>query len=898
MNEKNIIKSIGFTVAILFALSVLPIALILGNKKQSQENIVKVYATDFVDTVMPNRQLQFNAIINDVPATNAQFYLSDTKNATIDQDTGLLTVNADAIVGEQLSVFATLSNYQYQQKLITIVGIPLQSVKLSAPEIKQYNGDFEVDFGTNVTFDLQLDPIDASVSSVELQFLQGEQFVVRVSDFVIAFKESAINQTFKVKAVINGQIESNLIEFAVINDITVSLPYDRTQVLPGEQVKLSAKLANTILSDAEFFVKNYQNAKFVGDILIIDKGAKIGDQFEVYATKGDNAYRTLKLTVVKDMQYYFSLQTDTLDINDPQRKDLGVMLLDGDGYYVPKSDISVTIVEGQENLLLDSAGNFIPLGHGLAKVRIAYATFVTQVDVHVLVPPQSIVLSSQLQSWQQKAKTQFGWGHDFDLPFDFSFVNIPGTRPHLDFAVTVENGQSQVGEYDASNKKIIFDKNAKGRTIINVSSNTGSVLEATAKFELDLNLGNNVYDYQNFKSALEDETIDTVNLLSNLELSIAKSDDQTMLKQYLENRIFVRNQSKIINGNGYKLDFSKMSYMTPKSSGYGLINDADNNTFWYSALIVFDGGKEVTQLSLDGTGNGNTYQGPFIGDVVINDFEIYGNVGYINKTTNLPHQPTDKAEDGGLIEVSGSQNEGVFNGTYISSIVANFLSSFAMNNVKITNSGHAAVLRFINDATIDNSWFEDNFASDFRIKGTIFNLKDNYFGVSGGHSVYFERGGSKWWSPGTSFDGSEPNIQTITLLGGNMFANIHAETWHTSRLASGNPINTMMPKLVEVAVPNTVENYLQVREQVMENISYNDNSNKLNEFNLVFFSTFDEKPHLAFTTFNFDLPSNTLNSLVTGTNIKDKYLFYSRVMDLIALYSGVEGYLINSKFVA
>ncbi|MCL2861350.1 MAG: InlB B-repeat-containing protein [Firmicutes bacterium] len=569
--------------------------------------------------------------------------------------------------------------------------------------------------------------------------------------------------------------------------------------------------------------------------------------------------------------------------------------------------IERSIVYGNEFLSVDALGNFTPLGHGIAHVRLSAGGFDQEFPVHVIVPPSLITLPDWLEG-RDNLHGGFAFGRSDDMNFDVNLSRPNFTSVATNINVSVTTNDIPSGTFNQTTREIEFAQNASGTTTVTVTSNSGSAVETTMTFEFELNDGVNVDGWDEFRHTFEARNIYgtnqyvTINLINNVILnSFTQIEHQFSRPRtgyagfIYDNTTLISIGNRNINGNGFEICYRYLPHL--RAGG--------NSSSWGSWGYIVGGlqGERRPLEHLMGFRCINNSSAI----VNINDLDIRGNSGFYSSGhfASLPDDrnaipvwvpaitPTQQNPNPtNTFATQGGQHG--FAGSYVS--VFEIGRRFAGTRPRIFNLTGSTVSGVNRVARVDSVYqlnfrhnrFYDNFSNHFRFIRSLVNFENNHFGVAGGFIFEYEvtgSGGDENLSPGRP--------QTFNFNGGNIFNNIHGPTPFL------NAIHSSFASGLDQAI-NALTTNPTGRTTIRYNIEFGTGI-----FNFAFIQVADGvSPPTDHTVWNFgNYTWANMSTLVAAANqgnhnTTHKFLMMSRNVGLFGMGPRLTQFVMNAHFVA
>ena len=198
------------------------------------------------EEVYPGESVQFTTeFIGDQVDVKVNYEIkAGSDYATINED-GLLTINEDAVAGNEVKVISKTSDKTSNVCSVKIVK-KLESIVISAE-------NNQIVVGNSVVIKTTLNPADAKAEEVKYEVIEGQDACSMVNNLLVVNQNAAVDSIIKVKAV-SGSVESNVLEFKVISGksekLFISLSNNELTVdkFGGSQVLLKASIYDAELN--------------------------------------------------------------------------------------------------------------------------------------------------------------------------------------------------------------------------------------------------------------------------------------------------------------------------------------------------------------------------------------------------------------------------------------------------------------------------------------------------------------------------------------------------------------------------------------------------------------------------------------------------------------------------
>lgn len=537
-------------------------------------------------------------------ATNTVVWTVTGDNAPYAKvENGYLVIDKGAIAGKSITL--TASSGDVSDSKTFQIGIALDKLEIALVGSANVDPD-----GTRV---ILVTPTPANASDTEIEWIEvenGEYFDIVNHTLVIA-SDAKIGAVIKFRAKI-ADVLSDVISVTVGTPIqSITLNYiGASAIVKGntagisvtlDPAKASKELLEWVVLDKDGNVSTV--ARVVDGTLVIDASAPTGEKLYVKAiyegidgeVSSDPLEFTVKATPEEEaaLKYYFKL-TDvlTFDTKGGKAPIQLVTLKDGNGKEVTDIALQYSILSGAQYLALDEEGGltckFIGLGHGTAtvEVRVPGTDFAETFDVNVIVPPDSVKLPEVFLE-RPTIEYQFSLidhasGNPEILPFRPT-VNAQNALACKDYTVEFYNATTgasgdAVGTYDYDGGTLTFKQ--QGKVTVTVSSASGSKTEAKTQYTFRINDGYNVSTYEEMQKLINTSAKESggyngeqINIVVtekpgdgygyDLVPAVAfKPASEQTVSAVTHIRMQALNCSLYINGNGHKIDASKVRVYT------------------------------------------------------------------------------------------------------------------------------------------------------------------------------------------------------------------------------------------------------------------------------------------------------------------------------------------------
>lgn len=453
-----------------------------------------------------------------------------------------------------------------------------------------------------IQFSTEVSP--SSDKEVEYYIVSGSDLATIDSKTgLLTIKETATNGgTVIVRSKIDG-FESNRVSVSVLIKVeSITISSQVNSLLAGNSTPINVEINPNNASNQNIswtFVEGEENAYFVSDVLFIKTGVASGSEITVKAVIDGISSNELTFTVEKTQEeinsekLYISLNSEnlTVDKNGVTSPKLIAYLYDGNLEEVTNKDVLFEIENGEEFVSLSQVGNecsFTVLGHGSATVKVSIqGTDVSQTaTINAVLPPTALKLHDVFTQ-------RSGYNYNFSKVDDLYFPITPlGTNVCDEYVVTFKDSNNKTGDevatYDYENGLISFK--STGLVTVNVTSTSGSRLEATNSYTFNINEGINVYTFEQLKSTIEygsgykGEIVNIVvlekpnsvvydygyDLVPAIALVAPEDQDPYDLWLHQTGSILVKDSSLHLNGNNHGIDASKVRVLSESElSSYG-----------------------------------------------------------------------------------------------------------------------------------------------------------------------------------------------------------------------------------------------------------------------------------------------------------------------------------------
>lgn len=245
-------KNIKYLCSIV-AICMLTLCFTACGKDPSIELFVSGSDEEKVYEVAPGDTLQFDVNVENLDEDTVTYLVTDG-HATITQ-TGLLTVNEDAIVKSTISVLAESGDVKSNKITLNVIDL-----KPTTIDLVTVGNRTKIAKGGNVVFDVEFNPAYSTIKDYTLSIIQGGDFAeldATTKTLTIkntAVEEDIVGETIKVKATLN-------------KDTTITDEFEVTVVAAGSVHSITAenKTVNTSTSATQYVTVSAYNE--AGDML-------------------------------------------------------------------------------------------------------------------------------------------------------------------------------------------------------------------------------------------------------------------------------------------------------------------------------------------------------------------------------------------------------------------------------------------------------------------------------------------------------------------------------------------------------------------------------------------------------------------------------------------------------
>lgn len=259
-------KNIKYLCSII-AICMLSLCLTACGKNPSIELFVSGSDEEKVYEVAPGDTMQFDVKVENLDEETVTYLVTDG-HATITQ-TGLLTVDEDAIVKSTITVLAKSGDVKSNAITLNVIDLKPTSINLVTESNKT-----KIAKGGNIVFDVEYNPDYSTIKDYTLSITQGGEFAeLDTTTRTLTIKDSAVEEdivgeTIKVKATLN-------------KDTTISDEFEIAVVEAGSVYSITAenKTVNVSTSATQYVTVSAYN----------EAGDKLSDvQDYTYATNNSN----------------------------------------------------------------------------------------------------------------------------------------------------------------------------------------------------------------------------------------------------------------------------------------------------------------------------------------------------------------------------------------------------------------------------------------------------------------------------------------------------------------------------------------------------------------------------------------------------------------------------------
>lgn len=549
---------------------------------------------------------------------------------------GVLTIKEDAKVGEVVTTVATLDGEVVSNELdITIASILAQSITASVTP-----NSTTIDRGGIVVLSYTTTPAKIT-ENVTWTITEGASHASIIAGSILTVSNSAPYDTvIKVKAKSDSNVYSNELTFTVasvpLTGLTISSIPNKTDVEKGDEISLNytATPTNTTETITFSITAGSEYATLEGNVLTIKNTAPIGSTITVKGQGTSISSNTLTFTVVASSEETRSISAPknmTIDSASSSANTLEIEVLNGSFQQVTGEEVTYTITEGEEFLAIDHENGYTcdlqVLGHGTATLKVSVDGAQDQtVTINCIKAPDSILVPEALI---EKTGIEFATGVNQDIE-GFSFTTT-GTNVCTALNYTFEKWNGTA--YETTTKGTLTDNKLKftetGKYKVTAISNSGSSRYVSKEVVFVVNEGVNVNTYEDFKTNLEaGNIVNIMNLTNkngaynyNLVPSAILNNSQTSTS-YTDAIIAIKGKNVKINGNGFRLDLSKLAYVEENNFDYGALINIDC-TDEQTTAYQYNEKTDQTQQDIDARKRKDLNQADYF--VEINNLDIIGN---------------------------------------------------------------------------------------------------------------------------------------------------------------------------------------------------------------------------------------------------------------------------------
>ena len=635
----------------------------------------------------------------------------------------VLLINEDTAVGSIVKVKAVCGTVESNVLTITVA---IDALNLSAQ-----NGATSAKPGETIQF--ATDAAADDLANVTYQITVGQNLATISANGLLTINSNATpDQVVKVVAKL-GNKTSNEISIT-ITDIdleTITISSNKNFVAPGAAATLEHVLApaNTTQNVIAWqFVEGSSFASINGNVLLVNSNAPQNSVIKIKATGANGTIESNVITITvgyDDNALTLSYNQDNLTLDNDDNtasKALTVSVFDSEsGMPVSNKDVTFEIVSGSDLLQISPNGyncGLTILGHGTATVR---ASLTNNQDEYVdatitlIKAPEQILVPEVLRT---KQSIEFAVAKNAEIKFE---VEITGEKVCEEVSYTFAKYDSVNGTYIAETSagefgtfsagKITF--NTTGKIKVTATSASGSQKTVYAEQVFEVNNGVNVSTYEQLQSVLNSTTyagtpvnivvMDKTNATYGYDLvpEFILNNNQTNPQQVIDSVIFVQNGDLILNGNGYKINFSGLKYFSEAGERY-------------SSLIKITGAENA----------GNTQADHY---VEINNLKLEGNVSVDGKVGETNFE-TSMIDGNGL---KGSFSRGLEIGH------DNAMVSYGLkiNNLEINKFSVGMRINHIIDGVVENTRINNCFSNGIESSANIITFSNMFYGACGAAGI-------------------------------------------------------------------------------------------------------------------------------------------------------------------
>ncbi len=778
-------------------------------------------------------QLSTNAKGKKVDAGDVDYSIvSGIEWATLSED-GLLTVKNTATPD---SVIKVQSNYEKTKSNVLEITVD----KITATSFGLQNLPSQVMPGQVVVLETFVYPENSTdKNNINIVFTQNEDLITRessTSKMFVVKNTAAIGSVIKVKATI-GNRETPEYSITVVENtnlkpataVTLTASADTAQ--PGETITLTPVVTPADTTDKTTFVFTQNESMITREsttskMFTIKNTATIGAVIKVKAVVGGVESQEVSITVAeattvsRQISVSNSITIDAKD-NDANQNILEATLLDGNANPDTTTELSCRIVEGGSLVSVqETTPNtfvFTALGHGdaVAEVYAPDRTSITpvRVNVKVLVAPEAITMPEYLaqfktlnESKQQTQNYQVG-------------VSTASVKQYVPFGIGFTKGSSYTGgvcedvkvefkregeqnftsnhasaQYDAANG-LYFTQT--GKYNVKVTANSGSDADTnsanTFEFTFDVNEHKNVYNFTEFKTALESRQSVNVIVSEKPVYTVGgQASTYDLVPEFLLNRTGEETEailweranaaaidvnlntsynSIVINGNDHKIDLSTMPIIT---NAFSNGSQGEFNPFLViDPDYLVDQDNKITETFADGptydlknpdgtnptTGGTAAVLDQTKYSVAINNLIIKGSCGVSDVDTNKDGKIDDNYALSGAQYAAGYYSRGIQIGK------DRQLKKLVVKMDEVDVSGFSIGMRLSglrsvgeDKSELNNITIHNNFKAGMELAGNEMTIQNSTFGLSGQGAI--ELGLESFWYAGPNYNAN----QTVKLV--------------------------------------------------------------------------------------------------------------------------------------
>lgn len=284
---------------------------------------------DGISLIKPGDSVQLISELSDKGRSDEAFTYHITGGAnyaTIDQ-TGLLTVDEDAAVGEKITVVSFHQKLKSNEVVLTVAVIELTSIEI------ELNAETNVVVGGSQTeLVATLTPSNTTSRDVEWIVVEENEFATIENNVLTVSENVGNNDIIKVQAKV-GDVESNVLELTTLAKLNVELTLttenNAAEVKPGETLQLSTEIDSTrpdYVADNTLVYEITKGAEHATitqtGFLTLNQNAVVGETIEITSRLGDYVSNKIVITVQEIALESITISANKLTVNRGSYVDL------------------------------------------------------------------------------------------------------------------------------------------------------------------------------------------------------------------------------------------------------------------------------------------------------------------------------------------------------------------------------------------------------------------------------------------------------------------------------------------------------------------------------------------------------------------------------------------------